>query len=484
MVGLEMKSKKEKKNKKKKKKNKKKTEFIAIGIFLLVLLALFLFLNWLSPMLLWDENVYLGNARSHLGISNFTEDFRFPLLEYIISFSWLFGESIFIARFVIILFSLASAFFIYLISKRFFSKQLSFLLSILFVLCPLFLFWGFRVYADIPAVFFIILSFYFLLKSDESKRKNIFIALAGFIAALAFLARFPLALFAFSVGVCFVFKKRWKDLGIFVLFFLIPLIPWLVYNWLIYKNPIWDFYEQFSVLKEWTTLQPIINQIYNLFAAVGFMIPFLFILGLYSLIYLIIKNKNKKGWYFLIVFYSIVSFVYYLFFVRLKLARYYLSFLPFIYIVAFHGLLWIKNYKDKILKIVFILVILSLLVNSFVIVGNSIQDSYQKIDCQKNNAIMKSIDCLKEQGASSDSVILSNIWPWYGYHLNSKVASLWTEDIDYLMDFYEPDYIIYNEIGGTYFNKTILDNHQGLIFEKQIVDDCDNIILIYSSQKS
>ena len=69
-----------------------------------------------SQFLIWDEPVYLGNAKSHIGESHFTEDFRFPLLEYVISLSWtVFGESVLIAKYVAIFFTLLSVFGFYLL---------------------------------------------------------------------------------------------------------------------------------------------------------------------------------------------------------------------------------------------------------------------------------------------------------------------------------------------------------------------------------
>ncbi|UZE94002.1 MAG: glycosyltransferase family 39 protein [Candidatus Pacearchaeota archaeon] len=447
------------------KKNKKK-EFIIIGIFLLVLLILFLILNWFSPMLLWDENVYLGNARSHISNSAFTEDFRFPLLEYLIAFAWFFsGESIFIAQLIIILFSLASVFFLYLISKRFFSERFSFLLCFFFALCPLILFWGFRAYADIPAMFFVILSFYFLLKSEKNN-KIIFLALAGFVAALAFLTRFPTALFALSAGLYFIFKKRFKDLGIFTLFFIVALLPWLTCNYLSYGNFIWDLQEQYLVISKWTSSEPIIKQITNLFVYINFLIPLLLLLGIYVTI-----RKNEK-FNLLILIYVILSFIYYLFFVRLKDARYYLTFLPFIYLISFQGLYYLK--KKKIFRYVFMILIIILVLNTVFIFGYLAGKNY----CEKNSSITQSINYLKGE-VDVDDVVLSNVWPWFGYHLNVKVFSLWDKNIGILLETYEPVYVVYCDGLGIEYEKEILDNSTNLKLEQVFRGRCGEKVYIY-----
>lgn len=102
----------------------KKSKKTGIIIILLMFLLLFILLIFQNPSLLWDENVYLGNAKSHIGLSNFTEDFRFPLIEYLIAGIWLItGENIFIARLLIVFLSLAGLFFFYLIMNLLFKKE-------------------------------------------------------------------------------------------------------------------------------------------------------------------------------------------------------------------------------------------------------------------------------------------------------------------------------------------------------------------------
>ena len=106
---------------------KQKEEIIVMSIFLLALLTLFIILNFISPLTIWDENAYLGNARSHVSYSNYTEDFRFPLTEYLVSFIWgITGESVFFARLGIIILTLLSTLFMYAIGKKFSQRNFLF----------------------------------------------------------------------------------------------------------------------------------------------------------------------------------------------------------------------------------------------------------------------------------------------------------------------------------------------------------------------
>ena len=134
-----------------------------INYLLFFILLLFLFLQYQNPLLLWDENAYLGNARAHISNSYFTEDFRFPLLEYFISGFWLIlGESIFAARLFMILCSLLTIYVFYLIAEYYFPKK-GFYCTILFSLNPIFLKWGVYVYPNMLGLLLITTAYYFLL---------------------------------------------------------------------------------------------------------------------------------------------------------------------------------------------------------------------------------------------------------------------------------------------------------------------------------
>jgi len=458
---------------------KDKKEFIALAIFLAALFVFFIILNNINPLLFWDENIYLGNARSHITQSNFTEDFRFPLLEYILALVWFFtGESIFVARLIIIIFTLASVFFLYLISKKFLPKNLSFLLCILFSLCPIVLLWGFHAYSDTPAMFFIILSFYFILKLEN---KNIlFIALSGFAAALAFLTRFPAALFALSLSLYFVFNKKFKALGIFILFFFIALIPWLIYNKIIYGNLIWDFQEQYFVISKWTFAEPVMKQINNLFSSLGYFIPFLMLFGISAL------TRKKHKFNFLILIYTIISFIYYFFFVNLKLSRYYLSFLPFIFLLSFQGLFWFKSRRNKAIRFLFIFLTIALIINAVFIFNDFVKETVKRSLCDVSGSMPRAIDYLSQYEFVSNGTnpIFSNSWPWFGYYLNVNASSIWTENITELIEFYDPDYFVHSNQRSEFYYKNVLDNARELKLERVFSDECDQVISIYKVKAS
>ena len=248
-------------------------------VLLAFLLAFFVLFTLIDSLLLWDENAYLGNARSHLTQSSYTENFRFPLLEWIITAFWLAGESIFLAKLAVILFSLGTVVLVYLIADGMFKKR-AFWLTLIYSFSYLFLYWGFRIYTEPVMLFFILLSFYLLIKNNYW--------LAGIFAGLAFLAKFPSAIFALSVFLFLIYKKGFKNSALFSLLFLLSLVPWLSSNHITHGNILWDFIQQYNIVEAYTVAQPFFDGLKSLFSSIGLLIIFL-PFGFYSLL----KKKIK-----------------------------------------------------------------------------------------------------------------------------------------------------------------------------------------------
>lgn len=440
-----------------------------VFILLAVLFVLFLVLHYIDPVLLWDENVYLGNARSHISVSNFTEDFRFPLLEYMVAFFWLFtGESILAAKLIMIFFTLATAYVFYLIAKENFDHSHALFLTALFSISPLMLEWGFKIYTEIPALFFLILSFYLIMK-----QKNKFIFIAGILSGLSFLAKFPNALFGFAVAVFFIFFREYKKFIYFLIGNMLALSPWLIYNFLKYKNPLWDLIEQTSVIAQYTVSEPIIGQIGNFFVAAGMLALFL-PFGFYPLI-----KKRKENW--IMVLYTAAFFAYYLFFVRLKFSRYYLADLAFLFIICYFGFLFVMkktkgiHYKRLFYAALIIFAILTAILFGF----NKIQVHG---NCEKDGAIIQSADYI-EKYAPEDQYVISNFWPWFGYYANLKMQSIWNENITALIDEFNPSYFVCNNLVGVPFNRALLDENRRLELEKSIKGKCGQEVRIYKVLK-
>lgn len=455
---------------------KNKVLFLISLMFILLLV-----LNYYFPALKWDENAYLGNARSHIAKSNFTEDFRYPLLEYFIAFFWLFtGESVFIAKLLIMVFTLSTIYIFYLTSEIYFKKD-AFIITLLFSLSPLIFEWGYRVYSDIPALFFLLLSFYLILISNK-KQKIVF--LAGIAGSLAFLMRFPAALFPFSAGIYFLFKKEYKKSIVFSLGFMSLLLPWMIYNYAVYSNPFWDFFAQWEIVAKYTLMEPPIYLFKNLMHLLNvllFFLPF----GIYS-VFKEKRDKKIKNSFILISTYILIFLTVNSFIFKLKLARYSLIVLPFFCIFCYKGFLFMlncfKKYKqEKYYRIIAYSVLFFILISFFI---SALITEFKQAYCGRGGAIEQSIDYIKKTTTNSDH-ILSNFWPSFGYSANVKVNSLWSENVSSLISQYDSKYIVLSQsVGGVYFNKTLLDKTPELELEKKITDRCNCEAFIYRVKAS
>ena len=454
-----------------------KKEKIFLTCTLLTFLVIFIVLSQLLPMLLWDENAYLSNARSHTSSSAYTEDYKFPLLEWNVSLLWsIFGESLTLAKLLAIAFTLGTIALTYIFGRRYLSFKYAALLTTLFAFSPLIMYWGFRVYSDIPAMFFVLLSFLLILKYDDTKNNWYFVA-ASIFAAFAFLERFTQGIFTICVLAYYLYKKDIKKIFIFAAIFLVTLSPWLIYNQINYNNPVWDLQEQYILVQAWTSPEPAINQVSNLFTFNNPLIPLFMLAGVF---YFLKKEKFSV----MIVLYTSISFIYYIFFVNTKDSRYYLSFLPFIYLLAVYLLtimnkaknIRVRNLEKFIYHALIILSAFVLLIHA----GHIFSDSY----CQKNQSVLKSIEYLGNAGYyGHNATIISNAWPWYGYYLDANVSSSWDNNITRMVHNMNADYVTYTNIIGIEYNKNTLDDSTSLELEKTFKGNCNDITYVYKVKK-
>lgn len=412
-------------------------------VFLALILFLFLtfFVQQKTTQLLWDEPVYLSNARSHLEHTYFTEDFRFPLLEFFIAGMWgLTTISVPLAQILIILFSLGSILLFSYISKQFFSTQKwHYLTLLLFAASPLLVWWGFRIYTDIPALFFLLASIacYF---AYEKEKKPYWLLLAGFSTSLAFLARYSAAIFALYIFVRLIMKKNYKGLLFFILGNIVFLGTWMTYNFFNYGNPFWDLLEQIHIIRLYTSFQP--PKI-----LLSFLWKHLIVLLLGIIPFIWRYKKIEK--YYLLTYLIIFSLTYYLFFVGLKLERYVLFLYPFLLLMSLKGFeeLTLTIKKTYRLPLFFFILFISVILLSFLHVQQLSTLNEDVVLCKGEGAMKESITFVEEFIPEGD-LIISNNWPWYGFYGNHRVRSTWSNNItEVLGDDSHATLILYNKMG-------------------------------------
>jgi len=486
--------------------HKPNLEFLLV--FFLILLSAFFFYHFAMSikLLSWDEPVYLGNAKSHLGVSYFTEDFRFPLLEYGVALVWLiFWESVLFAKFFIIVFSLFSILGFYLISKLLFDKSyLRFLLPLSLALNPVFLKWGFRIYNDVPAMCAIIFSIYFLLRYEKDFGERTFnLLMVGFFLGIAFLFKFPAIMYSVLILIYVLFRTRLsylnslKDLIFVFIGGILTISPWIIYNFFKYGNPFWDLFEQTRVISQYTSYQNPMILVHFLITTFGILLIFLFpfFYSLLQSLFFRIRKGNFKDldfFNFFICFSLLFEITIYLFVINLKLERYILMFLPFLLIGIVSGIssfldflkmlklnfsfnLFFKkrkrrirnkikskiktrfrffhNFKDlNFLSLMLFLFVLFILF-FYSLSAKSYLDS--KIKEDSDGAFLKSIK-FSELNIPEGDTIISNSWTNYGYFGNHRVTSYYEDNISNIIEKTNAEWIIYVKKGGLIIDETLL----------------------------
>jgi hypothetical protein len=294
--------------------------------------------------------------------------------------------------------------------------------------------------------------------------------LSGIFFAATFLFRFSLILYILPIGVYVLYQKEWKQIGYMILGSAVLLIPWMSYNIIKYKEPLWDLFAQGKVIATYTTIQPLSYFIepilQNLFPIV---------LGVIGLIF--VEKKHKKIIGFLLGG-ALLQIALHVFFVRLKLARYVLTVSSVIVILSVYGIYQlIKKINNKEIEITIKAVIAILLLFSL-IPGITFQIERMDSAHNCNDYIEETNEYLSKYPAGTR--IAANSWPLFATENNFNMSSTWTTDIATLASI-GVEKILYIEQGGLYVNKTALLEDPALELEKNITGKCTNTEMLLFS---
>jgi len=352
----------------------------------LILFLLFSFLIRIifftySPIKGWDETVYL-NLGSDLsnnpllyslensGWSDFISTpepvyewpnigFRAPILPYILSFFY-FLKLDYLIPFLMPFIVSMSILLVYILGQNMFNKKVGFYGAVFFSLIPINIFTSDKIWTDPLIVFFLLLTFISFWKGYENnnnKHKILF----GLFLALSLLSRYttlwiiPIFLIYFLIrdkSFKFLFDTYiWKA----ILVFMVTLLPWFIYGFVFYQNPLGGFVHGFKASAYWGGIQPwtyFIDNSWFIFSIIGW----LFLASLFYIFYK--KDYIKKEIYLLLIwfifFYLIVTAMPH------KEERFITPIIPAICLLSAFFVDKQKNHKKVILIIVCIL-----LINSF-----------------------------------------------------------------------------------------------------------------------
>jgi len=325
-----------------------------------IILLLFLILKIYSLFVVhdiwWDSSVYLGMGKyiyssGEVGLFESSRPIVWPLM---LGFFWKLGlDAILFGKLLVILFSSGILILTYLIALDVFNKKIAVISSLFLIFSQTFFLFNNILHTEIPSTFFILLGVYYFIK----KKYNY----SGLFLGIAFMTRFfqifafiPLALILFYL---FLKKKvPYKVLFYFSLFFLIPVVPYLILNYILYNNPFHPFLLQ-SFMSKFTGL--VFSQPFYFYFIELVKENVLVLFSILGLLFIFKKYDFKKST-IAIVFLSI--FIPYNL-VAHKEMRLLIPALPFLYILTSYGLFYFINLfkKNKTLILSSLLIIFLIL---------------------------------------------------------------------------------------------------------------------------
>jgi len=324
-----------------------------IGLFLIIIIFLLVFFLYLNPNddLWWDSSVYIGMGEYiySFGEVGLYEDSRPLIWPLILGFFWKIGlDIIFFGKFFVLLFGVGIIILTYHIASDLFDKKIALLSSLLLAFSPTFFLFNSILFTGIPSTFFSMLGIYFFIKGRYY--------LAGMLFGISFMTRFFQILVIIPVYLFFIYliykrKATIKKFLISNLFFLIPIIPFLIFNFILYDNPLHPFLLQAWMTKftGWIYHQPFNFYFLNLIKEN--------VLILFSILGTIFIFKNEKYKKFIVPFVFLFAFISFNF-AQHKEMRLLLPILPFLYILTSYGIIKFSNLFIKHKNILLFIIIL------------------------------------------------------------------------------------------------------------------------------
>ena len=304
-----------------------KKPLYAVLLLSLVIRLVYLALDY---PLWWDSHIYISMGKflfsgGEIGI---WESFRPLIHPFILGLSWKSGfNPMVVGKVLDLLYSLLVIVLGYMVAEKIFNKKIAFLSSLLLGLTPLFIMFTGLILTDPLAMLLGLLGLWFLV------RKENFVSyfLGGLFLALSFLTRFPQGIWFGAVFlVILVWKEslalKLKKLTALTLGFLLPVIPYLILNYVQYGSVSEPF-----VAGSWivTTATWLYGEGLLYYFTAFFLLNPLYLLFFPYLYYFYTEKYWKDQRIAFIVFISFFTILYFLYVPR-KETRYLVTILPFL----------------------------------------------------------------------------------------------------------------------------------------------------------
>ncbi|MEK6947648.1 MAG: glycosyltransferase family 39 protein [Nanoarchaeota archaeon] len=207
--------------------NRKKLFILIVILFILITFTIRLVPLRTSHW--WDETVYLQNAEIiYSGSESYNEwNFRPPLLSILITGIFYIWHNVFVVSILIALICTLLPIFAYLIGNELYDKKTGIIAAIITAFTPFIVLNSNYIMTDVPAITLASISFYFLIKKNNSNINNL---LSGAFLALAILMKFTsLVIIPIYIIYFIINKKRLEKIIYFISGFSVVLMPYLLW---------------------------------------------------------------------------------------------------------------------------------------------------------------------------------------------------------------------------------------------------------------
>jgi hypothetical protein len=319
-------------------------------ILLVAVLARIAFL-FLHKDIWWDSGVYAGMGKFlfSLGKAGLWEHIRPVFLPVFLGFFWKIGLDVVLSgKILLFLGSAGSIILVYLISKKIFDKRTALIASAIFSFSAVFFFMNFHLYTEIPSVFFVLAGVYAFL--DE---KNFS---AGIFLGLAFLAKFPAAMFFIIILGVLAFSKDIKKVARLCYGFAVPVLPFLIANQIAYGNflaPLIDASNAIGAVLGCNYLW--FKPWHWYFRFIAFSENFLHVFSILGIYFVLKKPKLKKVMLLLL---ALLPFAYFLQ-LHCRDWRYLVVVMPFIAMLTGYGINRLIKQREHFMPVLVLVIVFS-----------------------------------------------------------------------------------------------------------------------------
>lgn len=326
-----------------------------------------------KPNIWWDSAEYIGIGKyiwsfGEIGFWNPVRPLLFPV--YLGFIDKLGLDPVFFGRVLQIIASSISVYLVYKIALKLFYDHKIALFSAIFLAFDSIIFQNtLELYTSTIAMCFSLLAVYYYLRFNEEKTKNsYYLILIGVFAGLAFLTRFTFLLIIAAIFLSLVsldiknIRLKIKYLIIIAVSYAIIILPFFILNFFKYNNILYPLFRgsyEINLCGD-SILYPVMFFLTDL--------PKSSIIIIFSLvgIYYALKKPNDDG-YVLLMLLIFLPFLYHTFIVPVKVIRYSIIFMPFLYILTSHGIVKLMHKKNKLLRSLIILIIAISLLYSLIL---------------------------------------------------------------------------------------------------------------------